>query len=395
MRKILSLLPTVLLLLAPVFLFGQNTHYKWNNRYSANATQAKRVCLGRLYYNALHWGDYSTIKFTLQENYYTSGIVEYLVTVRQGMPEISCLRAMGQNVDKGRLVLGEAVATGNSYEGQLNYYKEIFLDVDYHTVWQVEADVTGAHFQMDLTSISGDNYSYSTLFSNPTVQDIASFVPDVKSVVLSANAGTNAFNMGIGIAAPKGKLHIYKSTTGNVEGTVILDGPVNSERALAFYDEGQMAWWFGRDNDNTAGLGDGIGFWSQGAGTAFVIKDDGRVCIGCKTPQTGAKLSVNGDLFAKKVKVTTANWADFVFEDNYKMPSLPSLEKYIREHKHLPEIPTAKEVKENGVDLGEMNVKLLQKIEELTLLLIEQNKRIEALEKRNKKNSPRKYPGAV
>lgn len=385
MKKLLSLL-SLALLLAPVISFAQTPHFKtnhkWNFRFGASATQATRACLGRMYYNNGHWGAYSSIKFTLQQEYFTSGVVEYLITTRQGMPEVFCLSAVGQNVDKGRIVLGAPVSTGTSYSGEINYYREIFLDTDFYTLWQCEAEVTGQFFQFDKTSITAADYGYSTLFTTPAVQNISSFTPDVKNIVLSQNSGNNAYKVGIGTANPQGKLHIYKSTTGNLEGTVIIDGPANTERALVFNDDGQMAWWFGRDNDQSAGLGDGIGFWSQGAGTAFVIKDDGRVCIGCKTPQTGAKLSVNGDLFAKKIKVTLANWADFVFEDNYKIPSLPSLEKYIREHKHLPEIPTAKEVKENGVDLGEMNVKLLQKIEELTLHLIEQNKRIEALEKR-------------
>lgn len=383
MKKVLSLLPIALLLLAPVISFAQNTHFKWTDRFSANATQAKRVCLGRVYYNALHWGDYSTLKFTLQQNYFTSGHVEYLVTTRQGMPEISCLSAIGHNVDKGRMVLGDAVATGNNYEGELNYYKDIFLDVDFHTVWQVEADVTGPMFTMNLTSITGGNYSYSTLFTTPVIQNISSFAPDVKKVILSENASSNAFNMGIGTKEPQGKLHIYKSTTTDRDGTLILDGPTNSERSIFFNDNGQLAWWLGRDNDASVGLNNGLGFYSPNAGVALMMKDDGRVCIGCTTPPTDAKLTVLGAVFATKVKVSAGTgWADFVFEDNYKIPSLPSLEKYIREHKHLPEIPTAKEVIEKGIDLGEMNVKLLQKIEELTLHVIEQNKRIEALEKR-------------
>jgi hypothetical protein len=330
MKKLLSLLPMALLLLAPVISFAQSTHYRWTDRYFASNEQAKRVCLGRVYYNAFHWGDYSTLKFTLHENYYTSGVVQYLITIREGMPEITCLSAIGRNVDKGRMVLGEAVATGNEFSGGLNYYKDIFLDVDYYTVWQVEADVTGSMFQFDLTSITGGNYSFSTLFTTPVIQDIPSFFPDVKKIILSENGVTNALNIGIGTTAPQGKLHIYKSTAGNEEGTIVIDGPANTERSIVFNDNGQRAWWFGRDNDLSAGLGDGIGFWSQVAGTAFVIKDDGRICIGCTTPQAGAKLSVNGDLFAKKIKVTLANWADFVFEDHYKLPSLPSLEKYIR-----------------------------------------------------------------
>lgn len=65
---------------------------------------------------------------------------------------------------------------------------------------------------------------------------------------------------------------------------------------------------------------------------------------------------------------------DYVFEDNYPLPSLHEVKQYIDEHKHLPEVPPAKDMEENGVDLGEMNMILLKKVEELTLYLIEQDK---------------------
>ena len=72
-------------------------------------------------------------------------------------------------------------------------------------------------------------------------------------------------------------------------------------------------------------------------------------------------------------------WPDYVFEPAYKMPSLQELEAYIKKNKHLPDVPTAKEVAKDGLDVGDMNRILLQKIEELTLHLIEQGKEIERL----------------
>ena len=66
--------------------------------------------------------------------------------------------------------------------------------------------------------------------------------------------------------------------------------------------------------------------------------------------------------------------ADFVFENNYNLPSLESVDKFIKENKHLPEIASAKEMQKDGINLSEMNIKLLQKIEEMTLYIIEQNK---------------------
>lgn len=102
--------------------------------------------------------------------------------------------------------------------------------------------------------------------------------------------------------------------------------------------------------------------------------------IGIGTANPRYKLDVNGTIRAKEVIVETG-WADFVFDDNYDLPSLRDVEAHINKHKHLPGIPAESEVKENGVNLGEMNVKLLQKIEELTLYVIEQQKEIDALKK--------------
>lgn len=106
----------------------------------------------------------------------------------------------------------------------------------------------------------------------------------------------------------------------------------------------------------------------------FRITSDGNVGIGTTTPRE--KLSVNGKIRATGIKVETANWPDYVFDDKYENRSLTELAAYIKEHKHLPEIPSAKEVEMNGVELGEMNKQLLKKVEELTLHVISQNEKI-------------------
>lgn len=91
------------------------------------------------------------------------------------------------------------------------------------------------------------------------------------------------------------------------------------------------------------------------------------------------KLQVRGLIRAQEVKVETGNWPDYVFSNNYVLPSLQSVEKHIKEKGHLPGIPSAKEVEANGLELGEMNKRLLQKIEELTLHLIRQESQINEL----------------
>lgn len=116
-----------------------------------------------------------------------------------------------------------------------------------------------------------------------------------------------------------------------------------------------------------------------------IIREDGKVIIGegLTTPD-GYKLYVADGILTDEVKVavhTESDWRDFVFDENYKPVSLTELEEYIAKNKKLPEVPSAKEVVENGINLGEMDALLLQKIEELTLYIIAQNKKMETLEK--------------
>ncbi|PWG77875.1 hypothetical protein DDR33_25200, partial [Pararcticibacter amylolyticus] len=80
---------------------------------------------------------------------------------------------------------------------------------------------------------------------------------------------------------------------------------------------------------------------------------------------------------AHEIKVETANWPDYVFTPQFQRRPLAELERFVLENNHLPEIPSAREVNDNGISLGEMNAKLLKKIEELTLYLIDQNKTIQ------------------
>lgn len=100
----------------------------------------------------------------------------------------------------------------------------------------------------------------------------------------------------------------------------------------------------------------------------------GKVGIGTLNPSD--KLSVNGNIRAREIKVDNSKWPDYVFEPSYISSSLEDVERFIKANKHLPDIPSAKDVRENGVNLGEMNAKLLMKIEEMTLYLIEQNRRL-------------------
>lgn len=115
--------------------------------------------------------------------------------------------------------------------------------------------------------------------------------------------------------------------------------------------------------------------------TLTLPKADSFIGIGTTSFTDGTdiyRLSVKGAIRADRVKVYTT-WADFVFEKSYKLPTLKEVENHIKENGHLKDIPSAKEVESKGIELGEMNKLLLQKVEELTLYIIEMNKEIQQL----------------
>ncbi|MCW8309708.1 hypothetical protein K7A41_00540 [Sphingobacterium sp. InxBP1] len=116
------------------------------------------------------------------------------------------------------------------------------------------------------------------------------------------------------------------------------------------------------------------------------ITAKGNVGIGTSSPN--AKLAVNGNIVANEIKVKTdITVPDYVFEKDYRLPSLDEIEQYIKANKHLPEIPSAGRIAADGLDIAQMNLLLLKKIEEMTLHLIEQQKQIKELQSKVATNS--------
>jgi len=138
--------------------------------------------------------------------------------------------------------------------------------------------------------------------------------------------------------------------------------------------------YFGYDDEYSAGYIQSVRPGS-GQQNILIAPQGGNVGIGTKNPDS--KLAVNGTIRSKEVKVSLEGWSDFVFKKDYVLPSLEEVEKHIAEKGHLKNIPNEEEVLKNGINLGEMNSKLLQKIEELTLYLIEVKKENSALKKNN------------
>jgi hypothetical protein len=198
-------------------------------------------------------------------------------------------------------------------------------------------------------------------------------------------------NVGIGTTNPLGKLDIKLGGWGNIPR--VLFKQTSDNPSIRLYrptgsGTGIYAWWI----ENRGGQGltfkygtNSVTTGNESVASKFTIINNGNVGIGTTNPDS--KLSVNGKIHAREVKVDLIGWSDFVFEKEYNLPTLKQVENHIKEKGHLQDIPSAKEVAKNGIFLGEMNAKLLQKIEELTLYTIDQEKKLNnqslMLEKQN------------
>lgn len=185
---------------------------------------------------------------------------------------------------------------------------------------------------------------------------------------------SNTGNVGIGVTNPTAKLDIAVPANANLQ--------VSGLRVTApnIFQQGSTIEDLFHIRKE--------GFNSNPPIALFTVQHSGKVSIGLdpSDPTTFAgdyKLYVEDGIMTEKVKVAwrnSADWADYVFEENYPLMPLSELESFVQQHKHLPNVPSAHEVAENGFDLARMDAKLLEKIEELTLHLLAQQKQIDALE---------------
>jgi hypothetical protein len=197
-------------------------------------------------------------------------------------------------------------------------------------------------------------------------------------------------NVGIGTSNPQATLNV--STTG--ENAVRIDG-ANPYMLFRHVNDGGTEYGFIRtwtiNPFNPAGYhGLELGvppassgqpakhlLFSTNYNLRMVILDNGNVGIGINNP--AQKLAVNGTIRARELIVETANWPDYVFGRNFRLKPLPEVERFINAHHHLPDIEPASTMEQNGVAVADMTRRMMQKIEELTLYVIEQDKQIRAL----------------
>ena len=193
-------------------------------------------------------------------------------------------------------------------------------------------------------------------------------------------------NVGIGTNNPIDKLHIFSSSSGGTSHSfsdMLIEDNDRGMFQILTSNVGVGYFGFADNDDQYVGgihyehANDRMVFRVNDHASDMVIDNQGSVGIGTTTTGTH-KLAVEGTIGAREIKVEAGTWSDFVFHKDYTLPTLKEVEIHIKENGHLKDIPSEAEVKENGIHLGEMDAKLLQKIEELTLYTIAQDKTLKA-----------------
>lgn len=296
----------------------------------------------------------------------------------------------------------KGVAIG--FEPNLQLSNGVHLSVDGRTgigLFNPSADLHVTANKVDsnndiITAIIGNGYNHWTLFGGTTggrirgsnegylvMESNPNGSGDKKLYLNSGSSGTVSIaygggKVGIGTHSPSEKLQIKNGEIAVASGQ---HTNYSVHKGIKFWTDNSSYYSAIRANRDVYSGRTGLSFFtSNGATPTEVIRVNynGHVGIGTTNPG-GYKLAVEGDIGAREVNVTLDSWSDFVLTNEYKIMSLVDLESFIKEKNHLPEIPSEIEVLESGISLGEMNKLLLQKIEELTLYIINLNKEINLL----------------
>jgi sporulation protein YlmC with PRC-barrel domain len=214
---------------------------------------------------------------------------------------------------------------------------------------------------LDIKGTGNSSATSSLSISNSTASSILFVRDDVK--------------IGVGTFSPEQMLSVNGGV--NIDHSNSNNGTIDNALKFGGNNSGE-----GIGSKRTQGSGQyALDFYTSYS-SRMTITNDGKVGIGIDPSTTGGtyKLYVDGGIASREVKVMLGNFPDYVFSDDFSLMSLKELEEFIKINKHLPEIPSAKEVEDKqGFEVGDMQLKLLKKIEELTLYIIQQQKEIDGL----------------
>lgn len=435
-------------------LNGRHTHALDNlSGYTSNpSTDSYRYEVARICVNTAHWQWTGPIEVELRQTYWgPNGYLRFIITAgyQEATGVVTLVEKFGWALH-ANVTLGAPVPTGTSTGGFPNQYIPIYVDLGNYTFWHVQIthgwtvvvdDIPTDHAQFKFFSTpsqtvlsgyvamptgSGGIESREMFAGRVGIGTTAPAYPlavrgggnsDKAAVAIQDSDNANkewridqrdgalrftesgvaermqiasTGNVGIGTNSPTNKLEVRSDGSGTVwAGRIALsNSTVDRQVFLGTYNGSAVAGahnfalsaWAPLYVNTTNGISDG---------TDVILAGAGYVGIGTATPSH--KLAVNGSVRAKEVIVDTG-WADYVFADDYELKALAEVEAHIKAKRHLPGIPSAAEVAEHGVSIGEMQAKLLAKVEELTLYMIELKKENAELREQMKRITPAGTP---
>jgi hypothetical protein len=251
----------------------------------------------------------------------------------------------------------------SSFPGlSLNYgYPELGFNYYFNSGYKTMAAGYASLIGMDPTN---GNLYFGNFNSNQAPGPFSDIAGYTERMTLKQNG-----RFGIGMINPNAQLSVARGN--GVDGTAAFFGTTH----VSHFNYGSA--------ENT--------YIRGGKDNALIIIGDGtgqRIAIGSSTVANGFTLSVSGKVITEEVQIQLKTaWPDYVFLQNHKLTPLAELENYIQQHQHLPNIPSAAEVEKNGLVVGDMQKRMMEKIEELILYIIQQDKRIRELEKQVSPNN--------
>jgi hypothetical protein len=335
---------------------------------TANNTQAMRYEVATVGFNSYHWQPGGVIVIELFQRSFTTGYQRYIIDngfgrgINSGQIKISLVESSGLE-QLAKVTLGTSYDLPSNYGGFVNKAYPIYIDVRYFANYRVKIT-----YQQE--RVESLNYmDQIKVNTTPVPVEISDFsVP-----LLSDNPLTSTSNL---MVTGEGTHYISKGNVGM--GTTTPNYPLDVARYMSVGAQGGM-------DIAVLGGGAGIGamlklYYANGVeNTRLMGNNDswlnayaGNVGVGLTNPTE--KLTVNGKIKAKEIRVDGQGAPDYVFEKGYKVATLEALESYIKKNKHLPDVPSAKEFERDGIAVGEMSKLLLKNLEELTLHLIEKDK---------------------